>query len=351
MDIGPGTVEAVVKMATESREHWRDRRVLITGATGLVGGWVLERLLGLGADPVCLVRDEVPRSRAVQEKLLRRATLVRGELENYSLLERTLNEYEVTTVLHLAAQTIVRIANESPLSTFESNIRGTWNLLEACRRTASVTSIIIASSDKAYGAAERLPYDETFPLNGGHPYDVSKSCADLVARMYFVTYGLPVSITRFGNFYGGGDLNWNRLVPGTIRSVVRGHPPVIRSDGTLRRDYVYVEDAADAYLLLAERASGDQSVHGEAFNFSNGSPLSALEMVQETMAACGRLDMQPVILNRSPNEIHDQYLDSTKARRFLGWEPKFTVKVGLQRTVAWYSDFLRAADAETSAHD
>jgi CDP-glucose 4,6-dehydratase len=333
-------MEAVVSGSTHSSTYWRDRRVLITGATGLVGGWVLDRLLGLGADPICVVRDEVPTSRSIQENILCRSTQVRGELEDYTLLARTLNEYEVTDVLHLAAQTIVGIANASPLSTFESNIRGTWNLLEACRCNALVRSVVVASSDKAYGAATRLPYDETYPLNGTHPYDVSKSCADLIARMYFVTYGLPVAITRCGNFYGGGDLNWSRLVPGTIRSLARGHAPVIRSDGTFRRDYVYVEDAAEAYLLLAERVSSDTSVHGEAFNFSYESPLSALEMAGAITDAFGRSDIEPIILNQATNEIRDQFLDASKARRVLGWQPTFTVRTGLDRTVAWYIDYL-----------
>lgn len=333
-------MEAVVSSSDTSSEHWRDRRVLLTGATGLVGGWVLERLLDLAADPICLIRDEIPRSRAAERGLLRRSTLVRGELEDHRLLERTLNEYEISTVIHLAAQTIVGIANASPLSTFESNIRGTWNLLEACRCSAMVGSVVIASSDKAYGVAPRLPYDESFPLCGTHPYDVSKSCADLIARMYYVTYGLPVTITRCGNFYGGGDLNWNRLVPGTIRSLARDQAPIIRSDGSLRRDYVYVEDAANAYLLLAERGSSDASLHGEAFNFSNESPLSVLEMVRATTEACGRADVQPVILDQAANEIVDQFLDSGKARRVLGWRPSFTVEAGLERTVAWYSDFF-----------
>jgi len=320
--------------------HWRDRRVLITGATGLVGSWVLRRLLDLHADPVCLVRDQVPRSRAVAEGLLAQSVVVRGCIEDHEQLERCINEYEIRTVLHLAAQTIVGIANANPLSTFEANVKGTWNVLEACRRTQGVESIVVASSDKAYGTAARLPYDETFPLNGSHPYDVSKSCGDLIASAYFRTYGTPVAITRCGNFYGGGDLNWNRLVPGTIRSLLRGERPVLRSDGTPRRDYLYVENAAAAYLQLAERVATDPSVHGEAFNFSNEAPKRALDMVHEIGRACGRSDLMPLIQNGGLNEIPDQFLNATKAREILGWVPMLTLEDGMRRTVAWYSEFF-----------
>jgi len=319
---------------------WRNRRVMLTGATGLVGGWVLERLLDAGADPVCLVRDQVPRARASVVGLLARSTVVTGALEQYDLLERTINEYEVEIVIHLAAQTIVSIANRNPISTFESNIRGTWNLLEACRRNDRVLSIVVASSDKAYGEAERLPYDETFPLKGAHPYDVSKSCADLIATAYHRTYGLPVTITRCGNFYGGGDLNWNRIVPGTMRSILLNQRPVVRSDGTLRRDYIYVEDAAIGYMMLAERAAEDRSLHGEAFNFSNEDPKTVLEMVGLMQEATGRGDLSPVVQGHAPNEIPDQFLSSAKARLVLGWQPRYELRDGLARTYRWYQQHL-----------
>lgn len=330
---------------------WRDRRVLLTGATGLLGGWVLDRLLALGADPVCLVRDEVSRSRAAQSGSLGQATVVRGQLEDYLLLERTLNEYEVQTVLHLGAQTIVTIANRGPLSTFESNIRGTWNLLEACRRVNLADSIVVASSDKAYGEAAGLPYDESFPLRGTHPYDVSKSCADLIATAYHHTYGLPVTIARCGNFYGGGDLNFNRIVPGTVRSALYGERPVVRSDGSLRRDYVYVEDGVHAYLLLAERMTQDRGLHGEAFNFSNEKPKTVLEVVDATLRAAGRPDLDPVVLGQAANEIEHQYLSAGKARQRLGWAPLYTLEDGLQRTVAWYRRFLEDAPRVEKAAD
>src|SRR5262252_3346592 len=233
-------------------EHWQDRPVFVTGASGLVGSWLTGRLLQAGADVVCLVRDWVPQSRFIQSNLIDGVTVVRGDVRDRDLLERTLGEYEIDTVFHLAAQTIVGVANRNPISTFESNIQGTWNLLEACRRSPRVCSIVIASSDKAYGDQEALPYEEDTPLKGCHPYDVSKSCADLVAQSYARTYGMPVAVTRCGNFYGGGDLNWNRIIPGTIRSVLRGQRPLIRSDVQYSRDYFYVEDGAAAYMLLGE---------------------------------------------------------------------------------------------------
>ena len=235
-----------------SLNFWQDRPVLVTGATGLVGGWLVRRLLGLGADVVCLMRDWVPQSEFVNAQLIEKAKVARGDVRDQELLERILGEYEITTVFHLAAQTTVGVAHRNPVSTFDVNIRGTWVALEACRRSPKVKQIVIASSDKAYGDLDTLPYTEDMPLKGGHPYDVSKSCADLIGQTYAKTYGLPVCITRCGNFYGGGDLNWNRIVPGTIRSILRGERPIIRSDGKYVRDYLFVEDGAAAYTTVAE---------------------------------------------------------------------------------------------------
>src|SRR6266403_1921499 len=252
-------------MATDiDKGFWRDRPTLVTGATGLVGGCLVRRLVEAGADVVCLVRDWVPQSELVQAGLIERVKVVRGDVRDQSLLERALGEYEIDTTIHLAAQTIVGIANRNPISTFETNVAGTWHLLEACRRTPTVRQIVLASSDKAYGESDDLPYVETMPLEAEHPYDVSKACADLIARAYARTWGLPVVTTRCGNFFGGGDLNWNRVVPGTIRSVLRGERPVIRSDGSQVRDYIYVEDAVSAYLQLAEQLAADPTLAGEA---------------------------------------------------------------------------------------
>src|SRR6202051_1157479 len=248
---------------------WKDRSVFVTGGTGLLGSWLVKQLLEAGSNVVCLVRDWVPQSELVRSRRIEQVNTVRGEVTDRDLIERALGEYEVEVVFHLAAQTIVGIANRNPVSTFSTNIEGTWNLLEACRRSPRVASIVVASSDKAYGDQEHLPYREDAPLQGRHPYDVSKSCADLIAQTYAHTYGLPVAVTRCGNFYGGGDLNWNRIVPGTIRSVLRGERPIVRSDGRYVRDYFYVEDGANAYITLAEALAARPDLKGEAFNFSN----------------------------------------------------------------------------------
>jgi len=311
----------------------------VTGATGLVGGWLVRRLVESGAEVVCLVRDWVPQSELLRDRLIDRVKIVRGDVLDQRLLERTLGEYEIATVIHLAAQTIVTIANRNPISTFDTNIGGTWTLLEACRRSPTVGQIILASSDKAYGDHSSLPYDEGTPLQGKHPYDVSKSCADLIAQAYASTYDLPVAITRCGNFYGGGDLNWNRIVPGTIRSILRGNRPIIRSDGKYIRDYFYVEDGAAAYMLLAEKLEEKEDLRGQAFNLSNEIHLTTLEIVEMILRLMNS-DHKPDILNEASNEIRHQYLSAVKARQILGWQPLFTLEEGLRRTIEWYKDFL-----------
>ena len=329
---------SVVNIASN---FWQDRRTFVTGGTGLLGGWLVRRLLEARADVVCLIRDWVPESELVRSRLLDRVTVVRGDVCDQDTVERVLGEYEIDTVLHLAAQAIVTIANRNPVSTFETNIAGTWSLLEGCRRSPTVQQIVVASSDKAYGQSEVLPYDESTPLVGRHPYDVSKSCADLIAQSYAATYGLPVAVTRCGNFYGGGDLNWNRIVPGTIRSIVRNERPVIRSDGQFVRDYFYVEDGAAAYMLLAERLAADRSLVGEAFNFSNERRVTVLELVNRLLQAMDS-KLEPEVLNGATNEIRHQYLSAAKARERLQWAPAFTLDEGLERTVKWYRDFLHA---------
>lgn len=320
-------------------EFWRDRRVLVTGASGLVGGWVVRRLLEAEADVVCLIRDDIPDSELTRSGMNTRIKTVHGQVQDQSLMERALGEYEVQTVIHLAAQTIVGVANRNPISTFESNIAGTWVLLEAARRSPAVKQIVIASSDKAYGDQPNLPYTEDAPLQGRHPYDVSKSCADLIAQSYAVSYGLPVVVTRCGNFYGGGDLNWNRIIPGTIRSILRGTRPVIRSDGNYIRDYFYVEDGAHAYLTLAEKLAEQPELAGHAFNFSNQISVSVIEIVQKILAAMDS-DLEPDIRNEANNEIRNQVLDAAKARTMLQWSPLFSLDEGLTRTISWYRDFL-----------
>lgn len=318
---------------------WLDRPTLVTGATGLVGSWLVRRLAAAGANVVCLVRDWVPQSELVRSGLIEQTNVVRGDVRDIAVLERALGEYEIDTVIHLAAQTIVTIANRNPLSTFETNIGGMWNVLEACRRSPRVKQVVVASSDKAYGDQKNLPYDETTPLQGEHPYDVSKSCADLIAHTYAVTYGLPVAITRCGNFYGGGDLNWNRIVPGTIRSVIRGQRPVIRSDGEYIRDYFYVEDGAAAYMLLAEQLAANPALAGQAYNFSNEIQVTVNDLVARILARMGS-NLVPDVRGEASNEIRHQYLSAAKARADLGWSPLFTLEEGLQRTVRWYTDYF-----------
>jgi CDP-glucose 4,6-dehydratase len=319
---------------------WRDRPTLVTGATGLVGSWLVKRLRAAKAQVVALVRDWVPASEAVRSGLIDQITVVRGDVRDQPLLERVLGEFEIDTVFHLAAQTIVGIANRNPISTFETNIQATWGLLEACRRSPKVKQIVLASSDKAYGDQEILPYAETTPLQGKHPYDVSKSCADLIAQTYANTYASPVAITRCGNFYGGGDLNWNRIIPGTIRSILRNERPVIRSDGLFVRDYFYVEDGAAAYMHLAEQlAARPDELRGHAFNFSNENPVTVLQIVAEISRVLAS-NLVPEIRNEANHEIRKQFLSADKARKMLNWRPLFTLDEGLQSTVRWYRELV-----------
>jgi CDP-glucose 4,6-dehydratase len=323
----------------EMKSFWLDRPTLITGATGLVGAWLVKRLVKAKADVVCLMRDWVPQSELVRSNMLENVKVVRGDVRDQPLLERALTEHEIDTVIHLAAQTIVPVAGRNPMSTFETNIAGTWTLLEACRRNPSVKQIVLASSDKAYGEQAKLPYDETTPLQGVHPYDVSKSCADLIGHSYAKVYGSPVAITRCGNFYGGGDLNFSRIVPGTIRSVLRGNRPVIRSDGRFIRDYFYVEDGAIAYMTLAEKLAENRSLIGEAFNFSNEYEITVLELVEHILTLM-QSNLEPDVRNEAAHEIRRQVLSAGKARRLLEWSPAFDLSQGLTHTVAWYRAYF-----------
>lgn len=321
--------------------NWENRTVLITGATGFLGGWLTKALVDRGANVVALVRDEVPRTLFSQWKLAGRCSLVRGSVEDQALMERALNEYAVESVFHLAAQAIVGVANRSPLSTFEANIRGTWTLLEACRRSPTVKRVVMASSDKAYGIADKLPYTEETPLAGSFPYDVSKSCADLIARSYAATYGLPVSVTRCGNLYGGGDLNFNRILPETIRALFKGVAPAIRSDGSPVREYLYVEDAVSGYLALAEQMDR-KDVVGRAFNIGTDKPQTVLEVVQALIKVSGKQGVLPNILNTAKHEIPEQSLDSTAAKKILGWTADHTLEQGLKKTWDWYQTWFTA---------
>lgn len=323
-------------MATE----WSSERVLVTGATGIVGSWLCRELIDRGAYVVALVRDPDPQSDLYRSGDVGRVTVVSGPLEDYATVERAVNEHEVTTVFHLGAQTIVGTAQRSPIQTFKSNIEGSWNVLEACRRLGDpVRAVVVASSDKAYGDQPDLPYDEAMPLLACHPYDVSKSCTDMLARTYAVSYALPTVIARCGNIYGGGDLNWSRIVPGTIRSLLRGERPIVRSDGQYVRDYLYVKDAVAAYLRLAEAVSGREDVRGEAFNFSTESWVTVLEIV-DTIRKLMDSDLEPDVQDRAHGEIKSQSLSAARARRELGWAADWDLERGLEETIRWYRDYL-----------
>ena len=325
-----------------SSKYWEDTSVLVTGATGIVGSWLCAELLETGARVVALVKDADPQSELIRTGNINRLTVVNGNLEDFWTVERAVNEHDIQVVFHLGAQAIVGSALRSPLPTFETNIRGTYNVLEACRLHAiRVKSIVVASSDKAYGAHDRLPYLEEAPLVGRHPYDVSKTCADIISQSYYETYDLPVGIARCGNIYGGGDLNWSRIVPATIRSYFFDQSPVIRSDGTFIRDYLYVKDAVTGYIRLAEGLNRDE-IKGQAFNFGNESPITVLDLVEEIQTLMERQHLDPNVLGTADAEIHSQYLSSAKARELLDWSPANDLRSGLEETISWYRKFLQA---------
>jgi len=319
---------------------WRERRVLVTGATGIVGSHLCAALLERGAHVVALVRDDDPQSSFYRDGIAPRCSIVRGELQRYDDGMRALNAHDVEIVFHLGAQTLVGTALRDPLETFESNIRGTYNLLDAARRLKDlVRAVVVASSDKAYGDSDVLPYTEDMPLAGRHPYDVSKSCTDMLATCYAASYGVPLAIARCGNIYGAGDLNWSRIVPGTIRSLLAGERPILRSDGKSTRDYIYVADVVAAYLLLAERIDA-AGVRGEAFNFSPETKVDVFEIVRTISKLIGS-ELEPVVLGTATHEIKDQTLDASKAHATLGWQPAWTLEAGLRATIPWYRDVLR----------
>lgn len=315
---------------------WRGERVLVTGATGMVGSALVRRLIDEGAQVVALVLDADPRSELVRSDALARVAVVNGALEDPASTERAVVTHEVSTIVHLGAQTIVSAARRSPVAAFETNVRGTWHVMEAARLHPDlVRRVVVASSDKAYGASDDLPYREDHPLAGRQPYEVSKSCADLIAQSYASTYGVPVAVARCGNIFGPGDLNWSRIVPGTIRSLLRGEQPVIRSDGSLVRDYLHVDDVVQAYLACA-LALDDQAEAGAVYNFSDESPLTVLEIYRAICLAAGERGVEPLVLGYGSDEIPAQYLDASRARRRLGWKPEVDLAVGLSRTIDWY---------------
>lgn len=319
---------------------WNGRNVFITGCTGFLGYWLTRRLVEKGAVVTGLVRDIVPRAPFFSEGMDNRINVVAGDVRDIDTISRCLGEYDIDCVFHLAAQSLVSVALRDPMATLESNIRGTWNVLEATRRASTVTRVIVASSDKAYGSNPVLPYTEDMPLRGTHPYDCSKSCTDLVSIMYHHTYDLPVATTRCGNLFGPGDTNFSRIIPGTIRSVLMGENPVIRSDGTLVRDYIHMDDAINGYLLLAEKLE-DRSTQGLGYNFGTGEPLSVMELTRILLEHCERPELEPVVLNQASTEIQEQYLSSDRARSLLGWQPESSVSERLLEVVDWYREYVR----------
>jgi CDP-glucose 4,6-dehydratase len=323
----------------EGRDSFKNRRVFVTGATGIVGGWLIRALLQEGAEVVVLLRDEPVNSEFFRSGDAARVTRLRGDLSDERLLSRAMVDYDVEVVFHLGAQSQVGTAQLEPLTTLDTNVRGTYTLVEAARRSTVVAAIVIASSDKAYGTSEDLPYRETHPLAGRGIYEASKSAADIIATAYAASYGMPLLIARCGNIYGGGDLNWDRIVPGTIRSLLHGRNPVIRSDGTPRRDYIFVQDAVSAYLLLGASALAGKHL-GEAFNFGHGVPVSVGSIVDQLRALTGREDLEAVVRNTAANEIAEQVLDSSKARDVLGWQPQFDLREGLSLTLDWYRELF-----------
>ena len=325
-----------------SSGFWKGRRVMVTGATGFVGSHLVARLVDEGAVVVVLVRDDVPPT-SIVKSWEAAVTKVRGAVEDRAALSRPLGEYGVQTMFHLAAQSQVRTANRDPIPTFESNVAGTWNVLEACRATESLEQAVMASSDKAYGDQPLLPYTEQSPLDPVNPYDVSKACADLLCRCFAHTFGVPAVTTRCGNIFGPGDLNWDRLVPGVIRDLVSGRRPVIRSDGKATRDYLFVTDAAFAYMCLAEALAADPTLAGEAFNFSVERPLSVLDLVDLLQKSAGTA-LEPEVQGRASHEISHQALSAEKARRVLGWAPTRTLEEALAETIDWYRRELGQAD-------
>ena len=324
-------------------DFWRGRPVFVTGATGLLGSWLVPELVRRGAAVVALVRDGSPRSLLVRDGWLDQVETVRGSLTDEGLVRRALAEYSVDTVFHLGAQTLVGVAKVDPVGTLEANVRGTWMLLEAARQTG-VRQVLVASSDKAYGDSPDLPYRESHPLQGRFPYDCSKSCTDLITTMYARTFGLRACIARCGNLFGGGDLNFSRLIPGVIEATLRERPFLIRSDGKFVRDFLYVEDAASAYIQLAEKLAEDDRLAGEAFNFGLELRPTMLEITERVLEIMGRIDLRPVIQNVASAEIREQYLDASKAKSVLGWAPKLGMDEGLRRTVAWYRDHFAALE-------
>ena len=317
-----------------AKMNWKGMNVLVTGADGFIGSHIAKALADKRANVTTIVRDVKKTSNLDVLNLRSKVNVIHGDLVNFHDCERTINEYDIQFVFHIAAQAIVGPANRSPLSTFESNIKGTWNILEACRLSKTVKGLIVASSDKAYGQQKKLPYTEESQLNGYYPYDASKACAEILARCYYMTYNLPLAITRNANTYGPADMNMSRIIPDVITTILRGEQPIIRSDGTPERDYMYIKDAVSAYLTLAENLHRKEVV-GQAFNFGTGKPISVIDLYNKIIKLMGK-NTKPKILGEAKNEIDRQYLAIDKVKKILKWQPGYTIDRGLKETIEWY---------------
>ena len=326
--------------------YWAGKKVLVTGCNGFVGGWLTQRLVDQGAQVFGLIWEVDPDAHFYRAGLSDRITCVPGDIRDVPLLTKTLADGNIDTVFHLAAQAIVTKAKLSPLETYETNTMGTWALLEAARSARSLQRIVVASTDKVYGDRDELPYLESSPLCATNPYDVSKAAADLIARSYAKTYHLPLAVVRCGNIYGGGDLNFDRLIPSTIIAALQNEHPLVRSDGTLTRDYMYVDDAVDAYLMLGQ-ALDQQRFHGEVFNFGNEQPFTVLEIIGRVLDLMGRRHLTPIVQNVAEAEIQHQYLSAAKAKDELGWVPAHDLGSGLPKTISWYEAFPAERVPET----
>lgn len=322
-----------------NRRFWKNKNVLVTGNTGFLGSNLTKMLIICGANVVGVdIRAAKNRKSLLSREDYKRITSLRGNVCNYSLMKDIVTSHKIEVVFHLAAQAIVGKCWKNPLRAFSSNIRGTWVTLEACRHVPTIKAVIVASSDKAYGSSKKLPYVENLVLQGRYPYDVSKSCADLIAQAYHQSYGLPVAVTRCGNIYGPGDFNFSRIVPDLVRSLIKNKPLLIRSDGKFTRDYIYVDDIVNAYLMLGEKIEM-LKLYGEAFNFSSEKPVSVLELVK-TIFEITRKKPNYKILGIAKYEIKDQYLSAEKAKRILGWHCRYSLRQGLKKTISWYKNSI-----------
>jgi CDP-glucose 4,6-dehydratase len=329
-----------MEMKAIDNKFWKNKKVLITGFEGFLGSNLVKALLERKSEVIGLDIKTFRKETILCARNYEKMVVYKGSVANRNLIRGILRKHSINTIFHLAAEAIVNRSQENPLNTFKSNIAGTWEVLEAAREHGKVEAIIVASSDKAYGSHKKLPYCEDAPLIANHPYDVSKSCADLITNTYFHTYGLPVAITRCGNIYGPGDFNFSRLIPDALRCLALDKILQIRSDGTFVRDYVYVDDIVAGYIKIAELIK-KKNLSGEAFNLSDEKPITVVKLLREISKfnLCGN-KLRYKIMNTAKYEIKEQYLSAAKARRLLGWKPGYSLEEGLSKTAQWYAEYF-----------